>query len=272
MTAAGKKRPARKTTPAAKKSPAAAATKRKKPAAAKKRVVRRTKTTAAKPRRQPAKDLKDVYPVGLKQIITERDSVSAGDVRIHTRDIGKRLVEFIEDSANIVGCVAWIRDRGILEALAGQTHAQIVVQKETMLKDDADLKRRLKAISNPWRLSSMPEPLSLLGPDANIAGCRCVGQHIGKANPGAPRMHHKFLVDVAFNPRGRTDETRWMPKRVWTGSFNFSRNADASLENAVEISDPLVAQAYFAEWMKVLAISEPLDWTARMPKPEWKKG
>lgn len=247
--------------------------KRKKPAAStpKKRVVRRTKATAKRAPRKPAGDLKDVYPVGLKPIITARDSVTAGDVKVHTRDIGKRLVEFIEDSANIVGCVAWIRDRGILEALAGDTQAQIVVQKETMLKDNADLKRQLKAISNPWRLSSMPEPLSLLGPDANIAGCRCVGQHIGKANPGAPRMHHKFLVDVAFNPRGRTDETRWMPKRVWTGSFNFSRNADASLENAVEIADPRVAQAYFAEWMKVLAISEPLDWTARMPKPEWKK-
>lgn len=249
-----------------------ATTSRRKPPA-KKRTVKKTtakRTTAPRRKRTAPGDLKDVHPPNMK--VFDRASVTVGNVTAHTRDIRARLIDFIATSQSVVGCVAWVRDPDILAALAAKDNAAIIVQKETMLRDDATLRRRLKALSNGWRLSSMPEPLRLLGPDASIAGCRCVGQHIGRANPGAPRMHHKFLVDVEFNPRGRTEATRWSPRRVWTGSFNFSRNADASLENAVEIADAGVAAAYFDEWMKVMAISEPLDWTARMPKPQWKKG
>ena len=262
MTASKKKR-----SPVSKKK--SATVRKKTSAAAEAARKRKTKRSAPSRRRTVPGDLKDVHPV--KMPIFDRASVTAGTVTVHTRDIRARLIDFINSSASVLGCVAWVRDPDILAALAAKDNAAIIVQKETMLRNDANLRRRLKALSNNWRLSSMPEPLRLLGPDGSIAGCRCVGQHIGKANPGAPRMHHKFLVDVEFNPRGRTDATRWSPRRVWTGSFNFSRNADASLENAVEIADAGVAAAYFEEWMKVMAVSEPLDWTARMPKPQWKK-
>lgn len=245
-------------------------TTRKKTPAKKRRTTVKKKTSPSPRRaRKPSTDLKDVHPTSMK--VFDRTSVEAGNVTVHTRDIRARLIDFIGSSQAVLGCVAWVRDPDILAALAAKDNAAIIVQKETMLRDDATLRRRLKALSNGWKLSSMPEPLRLLGPDGQVAGCRCVGQHIGRANPGAPRMHHKFLVDVEFNPRARTDATRWSPRRVWTGSFNFSRNADASLENAVEIADAGVAAAYFAEWLKVMAISEPLDWTARMPKPQWKK-
>lgn len=225
---------------------------------------RKTPAKKAAPRRRtPPGDLKDVHPVGLPTF--DRPSLEAASVCVHTADIRARLIEFIASSEAIVGCVAWVRDADILAALAKKP-TSLIMQKETMLREPSELRRRLGALKNGWRLSSLPAPFSALGPDQRIEGCRCVGQHIGRANPGAPRMHHKFLVDV-----GHTSPDQWFPRRAWTGSFNFSRNADASLENAVEIAHPGVADAYFAEWLRVLAISEPLDWTARMPKPQWKK-
>lgn len=78
----------------------------------------------------------------------------------------------------------------------------------------------------------------------------------------SPRMHHKFFV--AGHRQGR----RWVAQRVWTGSFNASHNAASSIENAVVIDDPTIAAAYLDEFARVYAISEPLSWTSRNPRPE----
>lgn len=52
-------------------------------------------------------------------------------------------------------------------------------------------------------------------------------------------MHNKFLVFL--DARGKS-------YAVWTGSFNFSGNASRSLENAVYISDPVIANSYHEAW------------------------
>lgn len=62
------------------------------------------------------------------------------------------------------------------------------------------------------------------------------------------------------------------PQAVWTGSFNFTYNAALSLENAVEIRIPEIAQAYLQEFCSVAAFSEPLDWTEEWCAPEWRIG
>lgn len=62
------------------------------------------------------------------------------------------------------------------------------------------------------------------------------------------------------------------PVAVWTGSFNATFNATQSLENAVIITDPVIAGAYFEEWCDMIGLSEPLDWTSPYVEPEWRFG
>ena len=54
----------------------------------------------------------------------------------------------------------------------------------------------------------------------------------------------------------------FVPKVVWTGSFNFTINAGRSL----------VAAAYAHEWSQVAALSEPLDWASEWMAPEYRLG
>lgn len=62
------------------------------------------------------------------------------------------------------------------------------------------------------------------------------------------------------------------PYAAWTGWFNFTLNAASSLENAVVLREPTLVNAYYREWAQVLAVSEPLDWTAEWVEPDWRIG
>ena len=86
-------------------------------------------------------------------------------------------------------------------------------------------------------------------------------------------MHNKFLV-FCKTLKGDEDGDREVivPKSVWTGSFNFSKNATNSLENAVYIRDEKIAKAYFSEWSQIEGLSEPLDWESEWVAPEWRIG
>lgn len=59
---------------------------------------------------------------------------------------------------------------------------------------------------------------------------------------------------------------------VWTGSYNFTQNAERSWENAVIIRDPVIADAYLREWAQLYSLSEPLDWKSPYVAPEWRIG
>lgn len=41
---------------------------------------------------------------------------------------------------------------------------------------------------------------------------------------------------------------RIVPYAVWTGSFNFTKNACASFENAVVLREPAIVKAFFEEY------------------------
>ncbi len=96
----------------------------------------------------------------------------------------------------------------------------------------------------------------------------------------SPRMHHKFLVRLrqtavpgdVVGGLEMADSITLEAESVWTGSFNFTRNASFSFENAVVIHDPVIAHSYFEEFSRVASLSEPLDWTSRWVEPEWRLG
>ena len=85
-------------------------------------------------------------------------------------------------------------------------------------------------------------------------------------------MHHKFLVRLEYNDRAESASDYLLPVAVWTGSFNFSKNAGYSFENAVEIHDAVIATAYFEEFARVMSLSEPLEWESAWVYPEWRIG
>jgi phosphatidylserine/phosphatidylglycerophosphate/cardiolipin synthase-like enzyme len=99
-------------------------------------------------------------------------------------------------------------------------------------------------------------------------------------------MHNKFFVFLRredAKPPSPDDEDglhmhaagytySLAPYAVWTGSFNPTLNGGRSFENAVFIEDPVVAKAYLEEWAKILALSEPLDWTAAWAAPDLRIG
>ena len=127
-------------------------------------------------------------------------------------------------------------------------------------------------------------------------GVRCVGNHNADKAPAWPRMHNKFLVfmerkrvglcncwDVWYPHRERGEEFqhyggcdgntyRLASTSLWTGSFNLTRNARMSFENALYITDSRIAALYANEWAQIYALSEPLDWETPWVAPEFRVG
>lgn len=192
----------------------------------------------------------------------------------------ERLVEEIGRSTAVLGCVAWLTDAFVLEALAKCHHVSIVVQKEDFLRPDLggkawnqNLRRLYGALPSPLLRYSLPGGVSGLNyaGDPQIAPIRCVGNHNRDKRSAWPRMHNKFLVfcDVDQDSHSHHVVT---PRRVWTGSYNISANAAASWENAVLIDNAQIADAYAREFAQILTFSEALDWTSDWVTPEYRIG
>lgn len=118
---------------------------------------------------------------------------------------------------------------------------------------------------------------------------RCVGNYNANNQPAFPRSHHKFILFCRYREHCQCQECLFLhdmshcdycsdraygnrhiePYAVWTGSFNFTKSATASFENAVVLQDEKIVQAFYAEYGQIAAISEPLDWTSAWMAPEW---
>ena len=208
-------------------------------------------------------------------------AASSGPVRCYFRDIEEHfLSELTEPGVDaVVGCVAWLTSKRILAALAKKLFVSCVVQKEDFLRPDAlssaELRKAYQQLQNEIERPELPGLVGQLGlcdyPD--VAAVRCVGNHNAAKQPSHPRMHHKFAVFCEVRGwSGRSRELQsveLIPRKVWTGSFNFTQNGVQSLENAVVVSDSRIAEAYFREWEQIFALSEPLDWKTSWVAPEY---
>ncbi len=54
---------------------------------------------------------------------------------------------------------------------------------------------------------------------------------------------------------------------VWTGSYNCSKTAENSFENAVILKGEEIATAYLLEFALLFLLSEKLDWTSDRMMP-----
>ena len=181
------------------------------------------------------------------------ENTDIGPIRYIFRDQEAELIKQISRYSSMVGCVAWLTSFPILEAMQGK-RVSIVVQKEDFLRPDIGrtsqdwwkrgVRQRYDALT-----SAANEKSSFCGwghiiERAGYAGCvpfdavRCVGLYNREKKPAVPRMHHKFLVFGEWSEPGSDAEEyvhpEFIPQAVWTGSFNFTKNARLSLENAME--------------------------------------
>lgn len=242
----------------------------------------------------PSGNLNAVFPVvdsgGGYDWANAHRTTSAPGITAHFGDLKDALIEFIDDSPAIVGCIAWLTDFDILDALAAKPVA-LVVQKEDFLRPDTGagsnwgrlLRGKYDALRGGFDRFEFPAPLNSasITTDPSVDPIRCVGNHNYDKRPAMPRMHHKFLVRVTPRTRPLSPDDDGVyatgyktvePTAVWTGSFNFSRNAGMSMENAVVLEDRMIAGAYLDEFARVETLSEVLDWESTWTYPQWRIG
>ncbi|MFT8643095.1 hypothetical protein [Gluconacetobacter sp.] len=187
------------------------------------------------------------------KVLQQDNSHKTPDLECCFRDIKKRLLEIIQTPTYsiVVGCVAWITDTDILEALVQKAGLSLIINKPSHAVSVPPL---LRGLTSDICNRIYPDALNWLDNDPaqiGIAPLRCVGYTDGQQ--AVPRMHNKFLVFCSL------DGTLPVPQAVWTGSANFSYNASVSFENAVYIENEEIAQAYFDEWRQITMFSEPID-------------
>lgn len=228
---------------------------------------------------------------GLRPLADHSVSViTQSPVHVHFRDLESHLIQYIKMYPVVVGCVAWLTSKPILDALATRKGVSIVVQKEDFLRPDIGSKSWPKYYRSLY--SKLPSALlrcdfhhtilpsmGLSGYWEELDGIRCVGNHNADKSPAFPRSHHKFVVFCSTRPAPDRSECPDDDRRdviepcaVWTGSFNFTANGTKSLENALFIPDSRIAMAYLKEWAQITAISEPLNWSSEYVAPEWRVG
>ncbi len=211
--------------------------------------------------------------------------VSDAEVSVIFRNQKEILLHKITEYNCIVGCIAWLTDCDILEALSRVDRVAIVVQKEDFLRPDLNatkkfgpkLRKAYDKIKPHHGRLAWPGLMGKLSTscDDTIIPIRCVGNHNVKKKPAFPRMHNKFLVFGTFEESSNAKggyTANLANHEVWTGSYNLSKNAANSLENAVLIKNKKIARAYYNEFCQIFALSEPLDWESVWCAPEFRIG
>lgn len=221
---------------------------------------------------------------------TTRISIAGSTEAVaYFRNLESHLAQRISEADAVVGCVAWLTSVPILNALSAIDAVSIIVQKEDFLRPDygrlsEDWERQLRRLYSGIRPIDTPNhresgwfetpekgsPLGI-GRSVGVVGIRCVG-HQRKGESTIPRMHHKFLVFLRRIPDDDPDVDAgawpYQPYAVWTGSYNFTNNGNASLENALFLKDSAIAAAYCEEWAQLVTVSESLDWRHKYATPE----
>lgn len=183
------------------------------------------------------------YSTGINDLVNPTVRSSAvGVTVVHFGDVTAACEQFIRQSDQIVGAVAWVRSPRLIRALAERPVA-LIVNKEFALRQQHSKERlALRPLRGGVRRYSLSK-----------APVRVIGDCSRGSFTGL--MHHKFLIRL---DRGR-------PVAVWTGSFNLTTGAAGNLENAVEIHDKAVAREFFHEFERLWDVAEPIDFKRGAP-------
>jgi len=213
-------------------------------------------------------------------------SVQSDNLSIYFRNLEDNLVNHIKSADIILGAVAWLTSYPVLDALAQDNKDVVfVIQKEDFLRPDMGqfkgfkkiLKKKYGKLKNTLTRYDFIDtilPNMSFSSDPSIDPVSCVG-NINNAKVAAfPRMHNKFLIFAKRNNDSdlTNDEKSIIPYAVWTGSYNITKNAAMSFENALYITDLKVVNAFYKEFAQIIALSESLDWFKDWVEPQWRIG
>lgn len=200
--------------------------------------------------------------------------ITSEQTSVYFNDIEKRLIEKIKEADYIIGCVSWLTNKKIIQELEKKIGVKIIIQKEKFLKRDyshyicfnkfyVDLRKGYKSLPNLFNNIdniSIDKSSALyqlctkkLSDDDDFDAIRCFG-YINKKSK--PLMHHKFLIFLNKDLE---------PYAVWTGSYNFTNNANNSLDNVIYTTDKEIVNAYIEEFEQFLFLSEKLNWENTWP-------
>ena len=213
------------------------------------------------------------------------DYVKSNESIAYFNNIEKYLIEHINASDCVIGCVAWLTNFNILEALAKKP-SQIIVQKEDFLRPDIESdnnwKNKLRnsynkikpafSIDHKYEISSEKYGCGL---DYLQDAIRCCGNYNYEKKSAFPRMHNKFILfckfkdEIYVNDSFKFNYTIIVPYAVWTGSFNFTDNSTRSFENCIVSFDKKIVDRYEKEFYHIFLLSEELDWSSNWIKPEF---
>jgi hypothetical protein len=148
------------------------------------------------------------------------------------RGIQNAIVRHIkrEDTAYIVGCVAWLSNKRILKNMSDNLRGVTIITTTDRLT-----KRRKNQ-----------QAYSKLGGCFAGGVIRTVGEGRGRFKS---LMHHKFLIGLSA-----TREPLW----VMNGSFNVTESAVTNIENIMIFDDPEISSTFFDEFKRIHRISKPL--------------
>ena len=175
---------------------------------------------------------------------------------------------------------------------------QLIVQKEDFLRPDLDTYNKsnwkkslqakyanLKCPHTRYELNDSISELSYASSNPWVDPIRCMGNHNSDKAAASPRVHNKFLVFCKIIDKTEKEEEdkdknditiNYKPVAVWTGSFNFTKNATYSFENSIYLEDQSgdnpILNSYLKEHHQIFALSEPLNWEVDWVYPEYRIG
>lgn len=156
------------------------------------------------------------------------------------RDLEEHFISYIEASEQVVLCVAWLTSQKVLKAIVDRPSV-LILRNESWLNKKGGLAKKARDLYG--KLRSDKDTFMVLKEkiEKDILVCGMISH--------PQNMHHKFAVRL---------DKKGKPLSVWTGSFNPTKNGNESLENALVLHNPKIAEAYAKEFLGVRAISKPL--------------
>jgi PLD-like domain len=215
------------------------------------------------------------------------------ETECYFKNIESILLKKIKEADVVVGCVAWLTNKKIINALKEVKYGvQIIVQKEDFLRPDAktfdkmNLYEDYKSIgicelghnygNDGVRTNSIIDELNTSSVLNITNAIRCVGNYNIDKKIAWPRMHNKFLIfckkESSYDDNDGYEYEHLMPYAVWTGSLNLTETSMKSFENAVLIKNKEICEAYVNEWGQIFALSEELNWDKPWCEPEFRVG
>lgn len=162
------------------------------------------------------------------------------------------LLEAFAGSA-MVGCVAWVTNFSILNAIK-----QYKIKTQLVIHDEPWLHTKSR---EPWKHELLQQyqglpvlSLQKLNNDTTLQSKLRNAVTSLRIEQGG-LMHHKFVVFL---------DNKQKPCKVWLGSFNLTKRASVSMENATILHDEKSAQEYFDCWLLLFQKSCPFSATIQV--------